>query len=112
MTLPITAAVSMGNPPRDYVRPGVGPALRTLAEAIGPTIERHAWFPRRTNAEFARVHAPDHIELVVWERGCGITMACGTGACATAVAACLAGHARPGSEIRVSLLGGRSCDQP
>jgi diaminopimelate epimerase len=104
-SLSITA-VSMGNPHAVAFVSETGPALRALAEAVGPTIERHPWFPNRTNVELARIDGPDHIELVVWERGCGITLACGTGACATAVAACLAGHASPGREIRVSLPGG------
>ncbi|RMH44367.1 MAG: diaminopimelate epimerase [Deltaproteobacteria bacterium] len=99
-------AVSMGNPHAVAFVPETGPALRALAERVGPAIERHAWFPNRTNVEFAHVHAPDAIELVVWERGCGITLACGTGACATVVAACLEGHCRPGGDVAVSLLGG------
>ncbi len=99
-------AVSMGNPHAIAFVDEQGPALRALAETVGPTIENHDWFPARTNAEFAHVHSPTEIELVVWERGCGITLACGTGACATAVAACLNGHAQPGTEIAVHLLGG------
>ena len=99
-------AVSMGNPHAIAFVDETGPALRALAESVGPTVETHAWFPRRTNVELVRVAGPDHLELVVWERGCGITQACGTGACATAVAACLAGHAQTGRELRVSLLGG------
>jgi diaminopimelate epimerase len=99
-------AVSMGNPHVVAFVDAAGPALRALAEAVGPSIERHDWFPRRTNAELAHVHGPSEIELVVWERGCGITLACGTGACATAVAACLTGRAQPGTEISVRLPGG------
>jgi diaminopimelate epimerase len=99
-------AVSMGNPHAIAFVDESGAALRALAEAVGPSLETHAWFPQRTNAEFTRVHAADDLELVVWERGCGITLACGTGACATAVAACLTGRAQPGTEIRVRLLGG------
>lgn len=99
-------AVSMGNPHAIAFVDETGAALRALAERVGPSVEHHAWFPQRTNVEFARVHGPTSIELVVWERGCGITSACGTGACATAVAACLADHARPGTEIEVRLLGG------
>jgi diaminopimelate epimerase len=99
-------AVSMGNPHAVSFVDETGPALRALAEAIGPSIERHAWFPNRTNVELARVHGGGEIELVVWERGCGITLACGTGACATAVAACLEKRARPGGELSVRLLGG------
>jgi diaminopimelate epimerase len=105
-TVAITA-VSMGNPHAVAFVDETGPALRALAERVGPAIETHAWFPQRTNAELARIAGPDRIELVVWERGCGITRACGTGACATAVAACLAGgHASPGREIAVRLPGG------
>ena len=63
-------------------------------------------FPERTNVEFAHVHSPGEIELVVWERGVGITLACGTGACATGVAACLTEQSTPGQEIEVRLLGG------
>lgn len=105
-TLEVTA-VSMGNPHAVSFVPESGAELMALARALGPTIETHEWFPRRTNAELAHVHAPDHIELVVWERGCGITLACGTGACATAVAACVLGLAAPGTDIAVSLPGGR-----
>jgi diaminopimelate epimerase len=99
-------AVSMGNPHAVAFVDAAGPALRVLAESVGPSIEHLDWFPRRTNVEFARVHGPSEIELVVWERGCGITLACGTGACATAVAACITGRARAGTEITVHLPGG------
>jgi diaminopimelate epimerase len=99
-------AVSMGNPHAVVFVDAAGPALRALAEAVGPSIEHLDWFPRRTNAELAHVHSPTEIELVVWERGCGITLACGTGACATAVAACLTGRARAGTEMAVRLPGG------
>jgi diaminopimelate epimerase len=99
-------AVSMGNPHAVSFVSESGEALMALARSIGPLIETHPWFPRKTNAELARVHAPDRIELVVWERGCGITLACGTGACATAVAACLTGQSRPGTDIEVRLPGG------
>lgn len=97
-------AVSMGNPHAIFFVPPQN--LRELAEKVGPVIETASLFPNRTNVEFAIVHGPNHIELVVWERGCGITLACGTGACATAVAACLAGHSPFDSPIRVELLGG------
>jgi diaminopimelate epimerase len=95
--------VSMGNP---HAVAFVDEPLRPLAETLGLAIEHHAWFPNKTNAEFARVVSASEIDLVVWERGCGITLACGTGACATAVAACLTGRARPGDEIVVHLPGG------
>jgi diaminopimelate epimerase len=98
--------VSMGNPHAIAFVGTKWDALRALAERVGPTVERHDWFPRRTNVEFAHVLGPDRIDLVVWERGVGITLACGTGACATVVAACLTGRAKPGHEVAVRLLGG------
>jgi diaminopimelate epimerase len=97
--------VSMGNPHAVIFVDDQGVDLRALAEEIGPAIEHDALFPRRTNVELARL-GPQGIELVVWERGCGITLACGTGACATAVAACLEGRSEPGRETPVHLLGG------
>ena len=102
----IITAVSMGNPHAISFCEESGPELRVLAERVGPQVENHQSFPNRTNAEFAHLHSPTEIELVVWERGCGITLACGTGACATAVAACLTGLAHTGTEIRVRLPGG------
>jgi diaminopimelate epimerase len=99
-------AVSMGNPHAVTFVSESGAALRALAERIGPSVETHASFPQKTNAEFARVVSDTEIELVVWERGCGITLACGTGACATAVAACLTGRAKPTTELTLRLLGG------
>ncbi len=98
--------VSMGNPHAVAFVDATGPTLRRLAELVGPSIERHPWFPRRTNVELARMAGATEIELVVWERGVGITLACGTGACATVVAACLNGHARVGRDVTVHLLGG------
>jgi diaminopimelate epimerase len=103
----VVTAVSMGNPHAVLFVDQTGAALRALAEALGPRIETDPTFPRRTNVEFARVTDHGDLELVVWERGCGITLACGTGACATAVAACLTGRAQAGREIGVDLLGGR-----
>jgi diaminopimelate epimerase len=100
------SAVSMGNPHAIAFVPEAGEALLELATRLGPSLETHRDFPQRTNAEFAHMHARDRIELVVWERGVGITQACGTGACATAVAACLAGLSDCDSEIRVDLPGG------
>jgi diaminopimelate epimerase len=103
-------AVSMGNPHAVIFFDDPTAKLRDLAATYGPGIEKDARFPRRTNVEFARVRKaqPDRLEidLVVWERGCGITLACGTGACATVVAACLEGRANPDREIPVHLPGG------
>ena len=102
-------AVSMGNPHAVIFVDDPAADLRALAEAYGRGIERDSLFPRRTNVEFAGVRqgsAGIEINLVVWERGCGITLACGTGACATVVAACLEGRAAPDQEIPVHLPGG------
>ncbi|MCX5748489.1 MAG: diaminopimelate epimerase [Proteobacteria bacterium] len=101
-TRPVTG-VSMGNP-HAITFVDSHDAARAMAETVGPRVELHPWFPARTNAEFAFVKSRDEIDLVVWERGCGITMACGTGACATAVAAVLTG--RTDHAVRVNLPGG------
>ena len=98
-------AVSMGNPHAIQWVDSREEAWQ-LARSIGSAVENHAWFPKRTNAEFAFVKSRSEIDLVVWERGCGITLACGTGACATAVAAVLTGKAREGEPVRVNLPGG------
>ncbi len=97
-------AVSMGNP---HLVSFVDEDPRPLAEALGPGLEHHPDFPRRVNVEFARLDADGAgLELWVWERGCGITRACGTGACATAVAAVVTGRAREGVPLEVRLPGG------
>jgi diaminopimelate epimerase len=62
-------------------------------EHMGPALEHHELFPERTNVEFARIDEDGHIDVRVWERGVGETLACGTGACAVAVAANEAGRA-------------------
>ena len=71
---------------------------------IGNILEHHEAFPERCNIEFAQVMDNGHIRMRVWERGSGITMACGTGACATAVAAALTG--RKGRESVIEMDGG------
>ncbi|MEK6606132.1 MAG: diaminopimelate epimerase, partial [Myxococcota bacterium] len=101
----VVSEVSMGNPHAVAFVDDASVDLRALAETIGPAVERHARYPARTNAEFARV-AAGAIELVVWERGCGITLACGTGASATAAAAVATGRLPAGREIEVRLPGG------
>jgi diaminopimelate epimerase len=75
-------------------------------ERLGPRLATHPSFPQGTNVEFASVGS-DGIDLVVWERGVGITLACGTGACATAAVACAKGLAAPGRPVSVRLPGGR-----
>jgi diaminopimelate epimerase len=97
--------VSMGNP-HAIAFVGSQDEAHHLARTIGTLVEHHAWFPNRTNAEFAHVKSRREIDLVVWERGCGITLACGTGACATAVAAVVTGRADEATPVRVNLLGG------
>lgn len=75
-------------------------------EKIGPSFENHPLFPERINTEFANVIDGNTVKMRVWERGSGETWACGTGACATAVAACLNGHCKRDEEIRLMLRGG------
>jgi diaminopimelate epimerase len=62
-----------------------------LVLGVGPQIERHPAFPRRVNAEFVQILSPQEMRMRVWERGSGETLACGTGACASLVAAVLNG---------------------
>jgi diaminopimelate epimerase len=78
------AAVSVGNP---HCVLFVADAEAAPVEEIGPKIEHHPLFPARTNVEFVSVVSHEHLRMRVWERGVGITRACGTGACAAAVAA-------------------------
>lgn len=75
-------------------------------EKIGPQFENSPLFPERVNTEFVKVMGRNKLKMRVWERGSGETWACGTGACATAVAAVLNGYADKGSEITVFLRGG------
>jgi len=77
-------AVNMGNPHAVFF---VSDAEAVPLSEVGPVLEHHPAFPERTNVEFAQVLSPTSIRMRVWERGVGITRACGTGACATAVAA-------------------------
>ena len=95
-------AVGMGNPHAVFFVPD--------AEAVdvagrGRAVEHDPLFPARTNVEFASVLGPDHLRMRVWERGTGITLACGSGACATAVAAHLRGLT--GRRVVMDVDGGR-----
>ena len=90
--------VSMGNPHYVIFTDNVD-----AVETLGKELEYHAAFPERCNIEFAEMR-PDGIRVRVWERGSGITMACGTGACATAVAAYKTG--RSGRKTRIIMDGG------
>ena len=73
-------------------------------EVYGPQLEHHPAFPQRCNIEFAQLRADGTIRMRVWERGSGITLACGTGACATAVAAAITG--RTGRRCTIEMDGG------
>jgi len=94
-------AVSVGNP---HVVFFVEEAAAVPLEVRGPEIENDPLFPQRVNVNVASLAGPDHLNLRVWERGAGLTRACGTGACATAVAAIRRGLVR--SPVRVTLPGG------
>lgn len=96
-------AVSMGNPHAvTYVEDVDGLEL----EKIGPDFENHPMFPERVNTEFVKVLDDHTIQMRVWERGSGETWACGTGACASAVASVLNGYFGHDTEITVKLRGG------
>ena len=95
--------VSVGNP-HLVVFVEEDPAARVAQ--LGSSLEHHPSFPDRTNVELARCHE-DRIELVVWERGVGLTQACGTGACATAAAAVTTKRRPADTPIAVDLPGGR-----
>ncbi len=77
-------AVNVGNPHAVFF---VDDVRKVDVEGLGPQVENHVLFPQRTNVEFAQVMADDKIRVRVWERGTGVTQACGSGACATMVAA-------------------------
>jgi diaminopimelate epimerase len=79
----------------------------SLARKRGALLETHPLFPQRVNVDLAEVKSRAEIDLVVWERGCGITKACGTGACSSVAAAALAGKVDFDREIAVNLPGGR-----
>lgn len=93
--------VSMGNP---HAVIFVEDAETFPVEKFGPVIETHRRFPKRTNVEFVQVINEREIRVRVWERGAGITLACGTGACASAVAALATGRVK--GEVTVQLPGG------
>lgn len=93
--------VSMGNP---HVVVYLDDIENLDIETIGPKFEHHACFPNRINTEFAKVIDEHTIKMRVWERGSGETLACGTGACAVAVASILNGYTK--EQVTVQLLGG------
>ena len=95
------SALSMGNP---HCVLFVSDAQNAPVTQLGPKIETLPFFPNRTNVEFAQVLDPGRIRMRVWERGVGVTLACGTGACATAVAAIRRGLT--GRKVELLLDGG------
>ena len=93
--------VSMGNPHAVFFTNDV----KTIPlERIGPIVEHHKAFPKRVNAHWAQVHSRNEVTMRTWERGSGITLACGTGACAVAVAGVLTG--RTDRKVLIHLPGG------
>jgi diaminopimelate epimerase len=98
---PRMTCVSMGNPHLVLFCTHVE---RVPLETVGPRLETHPIFPRRINVHFVEVLAADHVRMRTWERGSGVTMACGTGASAVCVAGVLTG--KTGRRIRADLPGG------
>ncbi len=108
----VTIAAEDGDPPALGMSRGTPHCVLFVSDVagapvsrLGPSLETHSLFPARTNVEFVRVDGPHAITMRVWERGVGETMACGTGACAAAVAAINSGRCE--SPVRVDLPGGR-----
>lgn len=95
--------VSMGNP---HCVTYVDDPYKIDLEKVGPSFENNALFPERINTEFVRVDKKNELTMRVWERGSGETWACGTGACAVAVASVLNGYAEKDTPITVHLRGG------
>lgn len=93
--------VSMGNPHCVIITED---EPMELAVKYGPCIETHEYFPEKTNTEFVKVKSKMEIDMRVYERGCGITLACGTGACASVVACVLNNLTE--QKVKVNLLGG------
>lgn len=95
--------VSMGNPHCVVFMDNVD---KLDIETIGPDFETNELFPERVNTEFVTVLDEHTIKMRVWDRGSGETWACGTGACAVAVAACENGYCKKGEDIKIKLIGG------
>lgn len=93
--------VSMGNP-HCIIFTEENPMF--LAQNYGPDMEKHPYFPEKTNTEFVKIISRTEIDMRVYERGCGITLACGTGACASVVACVLNNLTE--QNVKVNLLGG------
>lgn len=98
-----STAVSMGNPHNVVFLSDIN---ELDLEKIGSTFENHPYFPERVNTEFVEVIDENTLKMRVWERGSGETLACGTGSCATVVAACLNQYVKQNSPVKVLLRGG------
>lgn len=94
-------AVSMGNP---HCVIFTEDDVYEMAKTYGPYIEQHELFPEKTNVEFVKIKSREEVDFCVYERGCGITLACGTGACASVVAGVL--NNLTDCKVKVNLLGG------
>ncbi|HSA06318.1 MAG TPA: diaminopimelate epimerase [Candidatus Gastranaerophilales bacterium] len=94
-------AVSMGNP---HCIVFTDEDSAVMAKKLGPKLENHEIFPEKTNVELVKIISRNKIKVDVWERGCGITLACGTGACASVVASALNEHTE--NKVEVELPGG------
>ena len=110
------ACLSMGNP---HAVLWVDDPMTSPVTSLGPRLEQHPSFPNGTNVEFAHVISPDRVEMRVWERGSGETLACGTGAAAVGVAARLLGGANervtvvlPGGELDIEWTGSLDQESP
>ena len=97
----IINAVSMGNPHCVIFTEG---DVYEMAKIYGPELEKHEMFPEKTNVEFVKIKSRNEVDFCVYERGCGITLACGTGACASVVAGVL--NNLTDCKVKVNLLGG------
>jgi diaminopimelate epimerase len=105
--------VSMGNPHAVFFCDDVD---NITLEYLGPLIENHELFPERINAHFVKIESPNEITMRTWERGSGITLACGTGACACAVAGVLSGRCErnilahlPGGDLELNWCEDDNC---
>ena len=99
--------VSMGNP---HCIVYVDDVKKIDLEKIGPKFENNEMFPERINTEFVHVVSDTELDMRVWERGSGETLACGTGSCAVTVASVLCGYCKRNTEIKINLLGGTLTD--
>jgi diaminopimelate epimerase len=109
----VMTCVSMGNPHAVFFRDDLA---SVELEKFGPAIENHSIFPQRTNVHFVRVNKPAEFTMRTWERGSGVTMACGTGACAACVAGVLTGRCErlctahlPGGDLALNWCDADNC---